>query len=53
MLLILLLSIAIVKYTGRERSEIDRIGYSVIAVVVMSLVVFIRFGRRSFSTNKI
>jgi integrase/recombinase XerD len=52
-LLILLMLAAIKKYTGREYSEVDKIGYAAIAATVMFIAIAIRFSRRSFSTNKI
>jgi integrase/recombinase XerD len=52
-LLVMLMVAAIQKYTGKEASEVDKIGYATIAATVMFIAVVLRFSRRSFSTNKI
>jgi hypothetical protein len=52
-LLTVLLTGTIIKYTGRESSEIDRIGYAVIGAVLMAFVIVIRFSRRSFTSKTV
>lgn len=52
-LLTVLLALTVVKYTGREASEIDRIGYAVIGAILMAFVIVIRFSRRSFTSKNV